>query len=70
MGAVLGATALDVVTAQALPAQESTAQAAARHYRERSGFPMGVEASRGMARDFDAPRDMRTPEALRPPSLH
>jgi len=70
MGAVLGATALDVVTAQALPAQESTAQAAARDYSDRSGFPMGVEASRGMARDFNAPRDMRTPEALRPPSLH
>jgi len=55
---------------EALPAQQSTAQAAARDYSDRSGFPMGVEASRGMARDFNAPRDMRTPEPLRPPSLH
>jgi hypothetical protein len=70
LGAVVGATAMDVIAAQALPAQEAQAQEAARDYSDRSGFPMGVEAARGAARDFKAPRDMRTPEPMRPPTVH
>ena len=64
-GAVLGATMLDVGTARAL---ETVVRklGPVRDYGDRSGFPMGVEAARGAAaRDFDAPRDMTTPPALR-----
>jgi hypothetical protein len=70
LGAVVGATAMDVIAAQALPAQEAQAEEAARDYSDRSGFPMGVEAARGAARDFNAPKDMRTPEPMRPQTLH
>lgn len=36
-------------------------------YSDRRGFPKGVEAMRGAAlSDFETPRDMRAPEALRP----
>jgi len=35
-------------------------------YGGRSGFPQGLEASRGLAGDFEVPADFRTPEALRP----
>ncbi|HYE86668.1 MAG TPA: hypothetical protein VEA16_09960 [Vicinamibacterales bacterium] len=37
-----------------------------RDYSNRSGFPLGVEASRGAGRDALIPADMRTPAALRP----
>ena len=42
----------------------------ARDYSDRSGFPRGVEASRGVARDALIPPDMLTPEALRPWDTH
>ena len=70
LGAVAGATAMDVIVAQQLPVQEQEAESAARDYSDRSGFPMGVEAARGAARDFKAPGDMRTPEAMRSQTLH
>ena len=35
-------------------------------YHRRTGFPKPPEQMRGAARDFEVPRDMRTPEALRP----
>ena len=36
-------------------------------YSDRRGFPKGIEAMRGAAlSDFETPRDMRAPEALRP----
>ena len=37
-----------------------------RDYSQRSGFPRGVEASRGAASDAPIPADMLTPELLRP----
>jgi len=38
-----------------------------RNYSMRSGFPRAPDAMRGAAlSDFHMPRDMRTPEALRP----
>ena len=33
---------------------------ATTHYRDRSGFPRGLEAARGAAQNFETPRDMRT----------
>jgi hypothetical protein len=35
-------------------------------YSNRSGFPQWLDASRGLASDFEVPADFRTPEALRP----
>ena len=64
-GAVLGATMLDVGTARALE-KVVRKLGPVRDYGDRSGFPLGVEAARGAARkDFNAPRDMSTPEPLR-----
>ena len=37
-----------------------------RDYSDRSGFPQGLEAARGAARDFQPPRDLRIPDPLRP----
>ena len=34
-------------------------------YGDRSGFPRGLETSRGLASDFEVPADFRKPEALR-----
>jgi hypothetical protein len=66
LAAVAGVGVLDGICAQALgsPAQ-STANQPVRDYSDRSGMPRPAEAMRGAAKDFAAPRDMRTPEALR-----
>ena len=37
-----------------------------RDYSMRSGFPRGVEASRGLAADAVLPADMLTPDLLKP----
>jgi hypothetical protein len=64
-GAVLAATALDIVCAQKLHQEEA-------HYRSlpvpdysgRSGFPRPVSAMRGTASDAPIAEDMRTPKIL------
>ena len=56
LGAVAGVTVLDAVTAESLDAPEP---APTRDYSDRSGFPGGLAAARGAARDFVVPRDMR-----------
>ena len=66
LGAVAGATALDVVTAQALTAPAPQARRSVRDYSDRSGFPQGLQAARGAARDFAIPKDLRSPEVMRP----
>jgi hypothetical protein len=63
LAAVAGVTALDCITAQALTGTSR----AAPDYSDRRGLPRPPEEMRGAARkDFTPPRDMRTPEALRP----
>ncbi|HUP31085.1 MAG TPA: hypothetical protein VM122_12985 [Usitatibacter sp.] len=59
LAAVAGATAMDVMTAEALTEQKKPARRAVRDYSDRSGFPKGIEAVRGSAKDFMVPRDMR-----------
>lgn len=66
MANVAAATALDVLAAQQLGAVKQRQQQPAVDYSNRSGFPRGVEVSRGLARDADIPAEYRTPEALRP----
>lgn len=63
-GLVAGVTALDVVCVLGLEQR----QRRIKHpdYSRHSGFPKGVEASRGIASDFVTPADMRGPEAMRP----
>ncbi|WP_232539900.1 hypothetical protein [Azohydromonas aeria] len=70
--AVAGVTALDVACATAVPKAQAVRQAQASHdYSDRSGLPQDPECMRGAAvGTFDMPDDMRTPEALRPYTLH
>jgi len=64
-GAVAGVTLLDIACANALTQQPQQDE---RHwdYSDRSGLPRSPQQMRGAARDFEVPRDMRTPDALRP----
>ena len=66
MANVAAVTALDLLAAQQLQAIDQRQRGPIRDYSNRSGFPKGVEVSRGLAKDFVAPRDMLTPEPLRP----
>ena len=66
MANVAGVTALDVLAAQQLGAIARRQQQPAVDYSTRSGFPRGVEASRGLAANAEIPADFRTPVALQP----
>lgn len=70
LAAVAGVAALDVACARQVALERRRMRwvppPVMRDYRGRSGFPRTPEAMRGAARDFEVPRDMRTPEALRP----
>ena len=63
--AVAGVTALDAICAQRLSA-DGRFQAPIQDYSDRRGMPRHPLAMRGVARDFEVPRDMRIPEAMRP----
>ena len=67
LAAVAGVTALDCITAQALTRMADDEGRQVRDYSDRRGLPRPPEEMRGAARkDFTPPRDMRTPEPLRP----
>ena len=66
LAALVGVTALDVICANGLSAEKGGRTTAIADYGDRSGFPRGAEAARGAARDVAVPRDMRTPDLLRP----
>jgi hypothetical protein len=63
---VAGVTALDVYCAQVLSGESPHPLPPMQDYSDRSGYPKGIEQSRGAASDFEVPRDFRTPEALQP----
>jgi hypothetical protein len=65
MAAVAGVTLLDVICAQSLDANQ-TEDYRYWDYSDRSGLPRAPQQMRGAARDFEVPRDMRIPDALRP----
>lgn len=68
IAAVAGVTVLDVICAQMLSAgEEPQARRPMRDYSRRSGLPRAPDQMRGAARDFELPRDMREPPAMRPP---
>jgi len=68
---VAAVTALDIYCAQRL-SRENAGESGARlevpprDYSDRSGLPKSPAEMRGAAGDFEAPRDMRGPEAMRP----
>lgn len=64
--AVLGVAALDLICAQILSSPAPPAPRRLADYRSRSGLPRPPHLMRGAARDFEVPRDMRIPEAMRP----
>jgi hypothetical protein len=66
MANVAAIMALDVMCAQQLSATRKRQSLPSRDYSNRSGLPKGLDASRGLASDFEVPADFRTPEALRP----
>jgi hypothetical protein len=67
LAAVVAVTGLDVFCAQSLSASRRGARLQVRRdYSDRSGFSKPSATMRGAARDFEVPRDMRAPEALRP----
>jgi hypothetical protein len=64
LAAVTGVTAVDGITAQAL--RGGAQRGPVRDYSDRRGMPKPPEAMRGAARNVQVPKDIRTPEALRP----
>lgn len=56
---LLGITAVDLIDAQATTVRHSRGAGRKRSYRDRSGFPRGVKASRGAAQDFKTPPDLK-----------
>jgi hypothetical protein len=58
--ALAGVTTLDVICAIGLTSEKGGRRTATADYRDRSGFPRGLQAARGAARDFEPPRDMRS----------
>jgi hypothetical protein len=63
---VAAVTALDVLAAQQLGAISHRQEMPTRDYSDRSGFPRGVEASRGLAPSDEVPEEYKTPKALQP----
>jgi hypothetical protein len=70
LAAVGGVTALDIYCSQTLSREDVTPQPPLRDYSDRSGLPRPPDQMRGAARDLEVPRDMRTPEAMRPYTTH
>ena len=64
--ALLAVTAVDLYCAEGLRRERLQRQARPHDWSGPSGYPKGIDASRGAARDLEVPNDMRTPEALRP----
>lgn len=61
---LLGITLIDVVGAQAVTARHSRDVGRRRSYRDRTGFPQGLQSARGAARDFETPPELRAAPVL------
>lgn len=66
LAAVAGVTMLDVICVQGLGANGAQSPRSVWDYSNRRGMARSAEAMRGVARDFEIPRDMRIPEPMRP----
>jgi len=68
VGAVAAVTLLDIIAAAGSYAKHRRGSEPPRDFSDRSGFPGGASASRGLARqDFEQPSDMRAEPANAPP---
>jgi hypothetical protein len=56
---VLGVALLDIAGATGVKKSQSRSDRPLRTYRDRSGYPKGLENARGAARDFRTPTSMR-----------
>jgi hypothetical protein len=56
---VAGITLLDVMAAEGTTARQSRTSGDRNIYRDRSGFPGGLAAARGAAKEFQVPPQMR-----------
>jgi hypothetical protein len=65
LAALAAVTLVDIACATGLSAEKGSRKTAVADYSNRSGFPGGVQAAKGAARDFRIPDDMRVPELLR-----
>jgi hypothetical protein len=61
---VVGITALDVFGAQAATARHSRRRGSVTDYQDRSGYPHGIERSRGAASNFPLPAEMTAEPVL------
>jgi len=59
-------TVVDLACANGLNSEKGNRKSATRDYACRSGFPQGLQAARGAARDFKVHDDMKIPVLLRP----
>ncbi|MGE3279598.1 MAG: cyclase dehydrase [Alphaproteobacteria bacterium] len=66
IGVLAAVAAVDLFCAACLSREKGGRRRARADYRDRSGFPQGIQTARGAARDFKLPRDIRGPEALQP----
>jgi hypothetical protein len=66
---VAGITLVDALAAKGVATRHRRSGGDRGRYRDRSGFPQGVQSARGAARDFKAPSDMRaTPVVMLQPN--
>jgi len=65
LGALAAVTALDFACARSLGAEKGNRRTAVADYSNQSGFPQGLGAARGAARDAPIADDMKTPRLLR-----
>src|SRR3954447_15429151 len=66
LAALAAVTLLDIACATGLSGEKGGLKTAVTDHSNRSGFPGGLGAAKGAARDFSVPDDMRVPELLRP----
>jgi hypothetical protein len=66
LASLLAVTAIAVACAKSLGSGKGDRNTAVTDYGNRSGYPRGVGAARGAARNFKVPEDMRIPRLLRP----
>jgi hypothetical protein len=58
-----GVTLLDLIGAQGTKVRHNPQRGERRSYRDRTGFPKGIAAVKGIAKKFQAPPQMRIPSS-------
>lgn len=66
VAAVAGVTALDVICADQLTRQTATPLRHIGNFRGRTGYPKGLKASHGVAKDVEGSEGFLTPDLLKP----